>query len=65
MSVEKKAGAADQVYGSFLAARSLGDGRDLKSSKDWVRFAKTSPVLTASALAASEVERRVRHRSRR
>ena len=28
-------------------------------------FAKKRPVLTASALAASEVERRVRHRSRR
>jgi hypothetical protein len=51
--------------GSFLALRFLADGSDLKSSIDWVRFAKTSPVLTASALAASEVERRVRHRSRR
>jgi hypothetical protein len=51
--------------GSFLALRFLADGRDLKSSKDWVRFAKTSPALTASALAAFEVGRRVRHRSRR
>jgi hypothetical protein len=32
---------------------------ELKSSKDWVRFAKTSPVLTVSDLAASEAERRV------
>jgi len=38
---------------------------ELKSSQDWVRFAKTSPVLTASALAASEGARLARHRCRR
>jgi hypothetical protein len=41
--------------GGLLALRLLADGSDLKSAKDWVRFAKTSPVLTASALAAFEV----------
>ena len=50
--------------GGVLALRFLADGSDLKSSKDWVRFAKTSPVLTASALAAFAGARLVRHRSR-
>jgi hypothetical protein len=36
--------------GSFLALRLLADGNDPKN-QDWVRFAKTSPVLTASAFA--------------
>jgi hypothetical protein len=47
----------------------LTDPSDLNShaldsfGEDWVRFAKTfSLVLTASPLAASEVERLVRHR---
>jgi hypothetical protein len=50
--------------GSFLALRLLADGRDLKSPKDWVRFAKTSPVLPASAWATCEGAPLVRHRSR-
>jgi hypothetical protein len=55
----------DGICGSSLAFRLLADGSDLKSSKDWVGFAKTSPVFTASALAALEGARRVRHCSRR
>jgi hypothetical protein len=43
----------------------LADGGDLKSSKDWVRFAKRRRVLTAFALAAFEGARLVRHRSPR
>jgi hypothetical protein len=40
----------------------LADGSALQSSKDWVRFCiKTSRVFTASALAAFEGVRRVRH----
>ena len=30
--------------------------RWLRATRDWVRFAKSAPVLTASALAASEVD---------
>ena len=41
------------------------NGRDLKSPKDWVRFAKTSPVLTASALAAFEAGHPDLHRAHR
>jgi len=49
-----------EVGGSFLAFRLQSE-----ALKDWVRFAKASPVLTASALAAFEGARLVRHRSRR
>ena len=52
------------IISTPAAASSLSDCCNLKSSKDWVRFAKTLLVLTASALAAFEGARLVRHRSR-
>jgi hypothetical protein len=43
----------------------LRDATRLRDRENWVRFAKTALVLTASALAGSEGARLVRHRSRR
>jgi hypothetical protein len=56
-----------EVLPPFPRADSKADLARLRSrQKDWVRFAKNGPpVLTASALAASEGGHLVRHRSRR
>ena len=56
-----------EVLPPFPRADSKADLARLRSrQKDWVRFAKNGPpVLTASALAASEGGHLVRRRSRR